>query len=162
MLWLVTWNADDYCDRGSLTKMYFNAGHPYDSNVIPVIWATFWISGCRFGSTHSVVESPALGILFFDMISEGRLLISTLWLDGRPLAYHLLAQMIVLITCCNGLARDFIYGRWRGNLMMLWRLHTLKDQDLLRICSMTDEALGVLSICYAVRIYICRPGVLMK
>ena len=104
MLWLVTWNADDYCDRRSLTKMYFNAGHPYDSNVIPVIWAAFWISGCRFGSTHSVVESPALGILFFDMISEVRLLISTLWLDIRPLAYHLFAQMIVLITCCNGLA----------------------------------------------------------
>ena len=72
MLWLVTWNADDYCDRGSLTKMYYNDGHPYDSNVIPVIWATFWISGCRFGSTHSVVESPALGILFFGMISESR------------------------------------------------------------------------------------------
>ena len=53
--------------------MHLNAGPTYFSNVIPIICATFWmISEIRFGSTHSVLESPALGILFFGMISESR------------------------------------------------------------------------------------------
>ena len=52
--------------------MYLNAGATYSSNVIPIICATFWISGCRFGSTHSVVETQALKILFFGMVSESR------------------------------------------------------------------------------------------
>ena len=52
--------------------MYLNARATYSSNVILIICATLWISGCRFGSTHSVLESPALGILFFGMISESR------------------------------------------------------------------------------------------
>ena len=63
MLWLVTWNADDYFDRGSLTKMYFNAGHPYDSNVIPFIWANFWMIESRFWVV--LKETPALGHPFF-------------------------------------------------------------------------------------------------
>ena len=38
--------------------------------MIPVIWATFWvISESRFGTKQGI---PTLGILFFDMISEGR------------------------------------------------------------------------------------------
>ena len=52
--------------------MYLNARATYSSNVILIICATLWISGCRFGSTHYVLESPALGILFFGMISESR------------------------------------------------------------------------------------------
>ena len=52
--------------------MYLNAGATYSSNVIPIICATFRISGCRFGSTHSVVVTPAFGILSFGMVSESR------------------------------------------------------------------------------------------
>ena len=49
--------------------MYLNAGATYSSNVIPIICATFWISGHRF---HSVVVTPAFGILSFGMVSESR------------------------------------------------------------------------------------------
>ena len=52
--------------------MYLNAGAIYSSNVIPIISETFWISGCRIGSTHSVVVTPAFGILSFEMVSESR------------------------------------------------------------------------------------------
>ena len=52
--------------------MYLNARATYYTNVIPIICATFWISGCRFGSTHSVVVTPAFGILSFGMVSESR------------------------------------------------------------------------------------------
>ena len=39
----------------------------------PCQLGNFWmISESRFGTTHSVLESPALGILFFGMISESR------------------------------------------------------------------------------------------
>ena len=38
------------------------------------------------------METPALGFLFLDMISEGRLLISTLWLDKRLLAYSFISS----------------------------------------------------------------------
>ena len=38
------------------------------------------------------METPALGFLFLDMISEGRLLISILWLDKRLLAYSFISS----------------------------------------------------------------------
>ena len=31
---------------------------------------------------------------------------------------HLLAQMIVLITCFNGISGDFIFGRWRSEFIV--------------------------------------------
>ena len=106
---VVTWVADDYGDRGSLMKRYLNAGHPQDSNVIPVIWATFWMMRVGLGVLK---ETLALGILFFDMISEGRF-VNIHSVVGHNDSWHinLLAQMIVLITCCNGLTGDLIFGR---------------------------------------------------
>ena len=53
--------------------MHLNAGPTYSRNLIPIICATFWmISESLFGSTHSVLESLALGIFLFGMISESR------------------------------------------------------------------------------------------
>ena len=58
--------------------------------MIPVICATVWMTRVCFWVV--LMETPALGFLFLDMISEGRLLISTLWLDKRLLAYSFISS----------------------------------------------------------------------
>ena len=105
MLWRVTWGAHDYGDMGSLTKCIWMPGIHRTA-----MWFLSFVQ--LFGWQESVwvvlMETPALGFLFLDMISEGCLLISTLWLDKRLLAYSCLALMIVLITRWNGFTGDSI------------------------------------------------------
>ena len=62
----------------------------YTSNVVPIIWATFWVisESLFLGSTHGI---PGSWHPFFDVISESVLLISTLWLDIRLLAYSFIS-----------------------------------------------------------------------
>ena len=58
--------------------------------MIPVICETVWMTRVCFWVV--LMETPALGFLFLDMISEGRLLISILWLDKRLLAYSFISS----------------------------------------------------------------------
>ena len=89
MLWRVTWGAHDYGDMGSLTKCIWMPGIHRTA-----MWFLSFVQ--LFGWQESVwvvlMETPALGFLFLDMISEGCLLISTLWLDKRLLAYSFISS----------------------------------------------------------------------
>ena len=97
----------------------------------PAMW--FLSFGQLFGWSRRVglvvlKESPALGILFLDMISEGRFVnIHSVVGHNDSWHIHLLAQMIVLITCCNGLTGDLIFGRWSSGfivsrLLLSWQI----------------------------------------
>ena len=77
---------------------------------------------------------------FFKFFSSGSNYFDCGNCDDRGATIHLLAQIT----------------------MVLRRLHTLMEEDLVHICCMTYEAVGMVSLCYAIRINLCRLGVLMK
>ena len=68
-----------------------NVGDSETSNVVPIIWATFWVisESLILGSTHG---NPGSWHPFFDVISESVLLISTLWLNIQLLAYSFMSS----------------------------------------------------------------------